>query len=237
MTRSRRMPRFDVVVTVLAGAMLALGSVRVAAQPAALAEGGLRFEVASIKPGGSPADAGRAMAAGEGGGRISIPFFGVRVQPGGRLMGTANLQSLIMRAYGIRDYQIEGGPKWLTADYFDITAKADKETVTEAEINEMLKGLLAERFGLRVHVETRPSPVHTLTIARADGRLGAGIKPASAECLATLEEQKRSGTRTAPPMPGERERMTPRCGVTSESMTARTATATFTMGGQPFSSL
>jgi uncharacterized protein (TIGR03435 family) len=198
---------------------------------------GPRFEVASIKPGKSPAEIGRAMAvAGGGGGQIAFPVFGVRVQPGGRLVGTANLQTLVLRAYGIREYQLEGGPKWLTTDYFDITAKAESETATEADINEMLKSLLAERFGLRVHVETRPSPVHMLTIARADGKLGSGLKPTSPECITTLEERKRDGA-TAPPLSGFRERMTPICGLTSESMTPRTATATFTMGGQPFSSL
>jgi len=54
------------------------------------------------------------------------------------------LQALILRAYGIRQYQIEGGPSWLTTDYFDISAKAERETATEAEMNEMLKSLLAE---------------------------------------------------------------------------------------------
>ena len=231
------MSRCDAVVTVLAGAMLALGSVRVAAQSAAPAEGGLRFEVASIKPGMSPAEMGRAAAAGGGaGGRGFSLNFGLRPQPGGRLSGISNLQAIILRAYGIRQYQIEGGPSWLTTDYFDISAKAERETATEAEMNEMLKSLLAERFGLRVHVETRPVTVHTLTVARADGRLGAGLKQTSQECEATLAERKRTGA--VPPRPsGPPAQLTPTCGLTVMGMMARNSAATMTMGGQPISVL
>ena len=46
----------------------------------------------------------------------------------------------------------------------------------------MLKALLVERFGLRARHETRQAPVHTLTVARSDGRLGPGLQRASREC-------------------------------------------------------
>lgn len=218
---------------VAAGVVVALVAVRANAQSPAAAP---RFEVASVKLGMSPMDAGRA--AGAGGGRVSFPFFGIRTQPGGRLQAVANLQMLIMRAYGIKAYQVEGGPKWITTDYFDISAKAESETATDAEMNEMLKSLLAERFGLRVHVETRPSPVHTLTVARPDGRLGAGLKRTSQECEATLEDQKRTGAKPpAPPMPpGPQTPLTPSCGMTSTRIMA-TGGATYAMGGRPLSSL
>ncbi|HEV8395762.1 MAG TPA: TIGR03435 family protein [Vicinamibacterales bacterium] len=217
---------------VVAGVVVVLAlapGVRVRAQSAAAVP---HFEVASIKSAVSPYEAGRA--AGAGGGRVSFPFFGVRVQPGGRLIAVANLQALILRAYGIREYQIEGGPTWLTTDYFDIAAKAESEAATEAEMNEMLKSLLAERFGLRVHMETRQATVFTLK-ARADGRLGPGLKRTSPECEATLEEQKRTGAR--PPMPsGPPIPLTPICGLTRMSV-ARTGAAAFAMGGFPMSAL
>src|SRR5688572_6415126 len=230
------MPRVPVVVTVLAGVMVASGSLRLAAQSAAPADGGSRFEVASIKSAMSPFELGRAAAAaGRGPGPVSLPF-GVRVQPGGRLIAVASLQTLILRAYGIREYQIEGGPKWLATDYFDISAKAEHESATEAELNAMLRSLLAERFGLRVHVETREAPVHTLTIARSDGRLGSELKRTSAECEATLEERKRRGAQ-APPLVLPRSPSAPACGVTSMGMNVRSGTATYRMSGQPISAL
>ena len=215
---------------VAAGVVVALAAVRANAQSPAAAP---RFEVASVKPGMSPMDAGRA--AGAGGGRVSFPFFGIRTQPGGRLQAVANLQTLIMRAYGIKAYQIEGGPKWITTDYFDISAKADSETATDAEMNEMLKSLLAERFQLRVRVETRQMPVYTLTLARPDGRLGPGLKPSSEECATSVEERKRTGAPPAMP-PGPRTPLTPVCGMVTMGLT-RNGAATFAVGGQALSAV
>jgi len=219
------------IVTVLA---VVVPGVRASGQSQAAAEP--RFEVASIKSSMSPYDAGRA--AGAGGGRVSFPFFGVRVQPGGRLVAVANLQALILRAYGIQEYQLEGGPKWLTTDYFDISAKAEQETATEAELNAMLRSLLVERFGLRVHIETRQATVFTLK-ARADGRLGPGLKRTSSECERDLEERKRTGAspQLPPPPSGPQPRLEPVCGRTMGMVTARTAAETYTSGGRPFSDL
>ena len=216
-----------------------LAADRAIAQSAAAGEA--RFEVASVKPVDPFAEVRKN---GPQGGPIVMPQTGVRFEPGGRLVAVATLRTLIMRAYGIKVYQLEGGPKWLASDYFSISAKAVNEAATEAEMNEMLKSLLAERFGLRVHVETRPSPVHTLVVARPDGRLGPGLKPTSKECEATLEEQKRTGTKPAPPrmppIPPSPQTtpppLTPTCGSTSTRIMA-TGAATYAMGGWPLSTL
>jgi len=221
-----------VAVVVVVVALVGTPAMRVGAQSPA--DTVPRFEVASVKLGISPMEAARAAA--ESGGRVSMPSFGVRAQRGGRLMGTTSLQGLILRAYGLREYQIEGGPKWLTTDYFDIAAKAEPENATEAEMNEMLKSLLAERFGLRVHAETRQATVHTLTVARDDGRLGPGLKRTSTECEATLEERKRTGARPVFPS-GPRESIAPICGVTLMRTTPRAGAITLAMGGQPLKTL
>jgi uncharacterized protein (TIGR03435 family) len=212
---------------VVAAAVMVLVAARADAQPAA--DASPHFEVASIKRGLSPADAGRAAAA--SGGTFTFPFVGVRVQPGGRLIANTNLQGLILRAYGIESYQVEGGPAWLTTDYFEIAAKAERETATDAQLFDMLKSLLVERFGLRVHVETRQAQVYMLTMARADGRLGSGLTRTSPECEREIEERKRTGA--APPSP---PRLTPLCGNISGMITAAGA-ETWAMGGRPFTDL
>src|ERR1043165_7994131 len=140
---------------VVAAAVMLLVAAPTDPQPAA--DAAPHFEVASIKPGLSPADAGRAAAA--SGRKFTFPFVGVRVQPGGRLIANPTLQGLVLRAYGIESCQVEGGPAWLTTDYFEIAAKAEHETATDAQLFDMLKSLLAERFGLRLHVETGPGAV------------------------------------------------------------------------------
>jgi uncharacterized protein (TIGR03435 family) len=104
------------------------------------------------------------------------------------------------RAYEVRDYQIDGGPDWLGQDYFAIDARADGDA-TPAEFNEMLRTLLAERFGLRVHRENRPGQVHSLVLAHPDGQPGSGLTPTSPECLAQIDERKRAAAEStsAPP--------------------------------------
>ena len=131
-----------------------------------------QFEVASVKPTLSPSEAGR-----EAGRRMSLGepaaatplFFGVRTFPGGRLSAVTSLQGLIARAYNVKNYQIQGGPAWMPSDYFSIEARAAGDA-TDSEFNEMLKSLLAERFGLRTHAETRQGKVFALTLARSDRR-------------------------------------------------------------------
>jgi uncharacterized protein (TIGR03435 family) len=220
------------IAVVAACVMGVLAATRAAAQSPAAGEA--RFEVASVKPVDPFAEVRKN---GPQGGPFVMPQTGVRFEPGGRLVAVATLRTLIMRAYGIKVYQLEGGPKWLSSDYFSISAKAANETATEAEMNAMLKSLLAERFGLRVRVETRPSPVHTLTVARSDGKLGSGLKPTSKECEATLQQDRSNAKPPTPPSPPTPSTpLTPVCGMISTRMAA-TGAATYAMGGWPLSSL
>ena len=79
-------------------------------------------------------------------------------------------------------FEIIGGPDWLSTDRFDVVAKA-AANATLAEINSMLRVLLAERFSLIARVEKRESPVFFLVTGRDDGRLGPAITPtADADC-------------------------------------------------------
>jgi len=125
----------------------------------------------------------------------------MRTQPGGRFMASSvTLRQLILEAFAMKDYQVEGGPKWLTSDFFSINASAGAEA-TRAEINVMLQALLAERFALKTHVDTRQAPTYALTLARSDGRLGPAMKPTSEECLQEIEARKNAPRQTPPPRP------------------------------------
>src|ERR1700691_586188 len=106
------------------------------------------FEVASIRP-SDPKELGGYA----------------RFLPGGRLeVHNAQLIFVIQQIYGVRDFQIVNAPKWITdwnTARFNIEAKGD-ESATEAQVREMVKALLAERFQLQVHRETRDLPVYAL---------------------------------------------------------------------------
>jgi uncharacterized protein (TIGR03435 family) len=101
-------------------------------------------------------------------------------QPGGRFIGLGvTLQRLVGDAYDA--VEVSGGPPWARTDRFDVNARAEGNP-TAAEIRRMLKPMLADRFKLAVHMETREMPVYTLTLARADRRLGAKLRKSDAKC-------------------------------------------------------
>jgi uncharacterized protein (TIGR03435 family) len=118
----------------------------------------LEFEVASIKP-AAPDQRG---------------MF-IRPTPGGRVNITnMTLKELIVLAFNVQPYEISGGPPWLDSARYDITAKAEN-SFKEGELRRMLQSLLADRFQLAIHRETRELPVYALTLARKDGKLGPGL--------------------------------------------------------------
>jgi uncharacterized protein (TIGR03435 family) len=99
-----------------------------------------------------------------------------RYTPDGMIAKNMTLQLLIRTAYGVYDSQIVGAPNWLDATEYDIEAKTDDseaETlqrlgVAEAKLERqhMLQALLADRFKLIVHHESREGPLFVLVVAR-----------------------------------------------------------------------
>ena len=71
----------------------------------------------------------------------------------------------MMQAWGIRDYQIIGGPSWITTDRFSINAKAETN-VPRDQVLLMLRSLIVERFNLKYRGEKRELPAYVLTLPR-----------------------------------------------------------------------
>ncbi len=80
-------------------------------------------------------------------------------------MSNVTLRMYIRFAYGIAEPQIVGGPKWMDDYRFDVMGKAD-HAATGPELLAMLQPLLAERFQLRFHHETRTLAGYALTVAK-----------------------------------------------------------------------
>jgi bla regulator protein BlaR1 len=122
------------------------------------------YEVASIKPDKSGNDMIRMMARPDG-------FTGTNI----------TLQMLIRNAYGVEDNQISGAPSWLNSEKYDIEAKMDSSVADELrkldedqrrlERRRMLQALLADRFKLTLHRETKELPVYSLVIAKNGPKL------------------------------------------------------------------
>jgi uncharacterized protein (TIGR03435 family) len=88
----------------------------------------------------------------------------------------ATMQSLITYAFDVRDFQISGGPGWLTADRYDITGKPENGA-HDAQMKEMLRTLLAERFQLQTHRETKNGSVYALVVAKSGMKLEVTTNP------------------------------------------------------------
>ena len=199
-----------------------------------------RFEVASVKP--NKQTLAEYINANQGNLSAATAVMGIRTLPGGRMTASfVTLRALILRAFEIKEYQLEGGPEWVGTTNFEINAKADGDA-TPDEFNAMLKALLIERFALRTRTLSKDLPLHVLTLARTDGRLGSQLKPTSAACLAEMAERRKNPGQPVPPRPAARtaEEMrdmmrTPRCGVSSMSSSA--SSMTYSFGGLPLSTL
>jgi uncharacterized protein (TIGR03435 family) len=117
---------------------------------------------------------------------------GISVQPNGSARFTGfHVRTLIAMAYraeGIQRFdQLVGGPSWISVDKFDISAKADPQAEgSPNQLPAMLRSLLRDRFGLRVHSETRQVPAYRLVVARRDGRLGRNLRESTTDCSGTV---------------------------------------------------
>jgi uncharacterized protein (TIGR03435 family) len=82
---------------------------------------------------------------------------------GGRyLLRHATMLDLVRIAYDVDANQVLGGPTWLALDRFEIKARVPAGTAVTAA-HPMLRALLAERFGLLAHRDTKPVQAWTLT--------------------------------------------------------------------------
>jgi uncharacterized protein (TIGR03435 family) len=128
-----------------------------AAAPQTQASAPTSFEVASIKP-SAPAPNGIF--------RIGIETSGNRWTASGITAGI-----LIQQAYDVRDYQISGAPSWVNSERYDIVAKADTPNITKEMIRVLLQSLLAERFNLKFHRETKELPIYALVVGKGGHKL------------------------------------------------------------------
>jgi uncharacterized protein (TIGR03435 family) len=93
----------------------------------------------------------------------------IDVGPGGRFAARGyTLKLLIQRAFGMKGFQIAGGPSWLDVDRYDVEARAPAAVVagdlTEDQLRPMLKALLIDRFRLRFHTVSKEMPGFALTV-------------------------------------------------------------------------
>jgi len=147
----------------------------------------LTFEVASVKPAAPPTD-GRLMVMMRGG--PGSP------DPGQATFSNFTQRMLLVKAYGVQDYQISG-PGWLDTERYEIVVKVPKGA-TKEDFMVMLQNLLAERFKLTLHHETKELPQYALVVARSGSKLKESEAPPPA---ADGADPKDAGPGAPPPGP------------------------------------
>jgi bla regulator protein BlaR1 len=122
------------------------------------------YEVASIKPNRSGDNMVRMMT-----------------KPDGFSASGGTVQMLVQDAYGVQDFQIAGAPSWFNSERYDIEAKMDGSVAEELrklgddqrrlERDRMLQALLADRFQLKLHRDTKELPEYALVVAKNGSKL------------------------------------------------------------------
>lgn len=120
--------------------------------------GTIAFEVASIKP-AEPMPMGKMR-------------IGMNVDGGMLRYSNVSLKECIRSAYRVKDFQVQG-PDWLESARFDIVAKLPDGS-TQDQVPEMLQNLLAERFKLALHRDSKEHAIYALVAAKG----GPKLKPA-----------------------------------------------------------
>ncbi|MFZ0962683.1 MAG: TIGR03435 family protein [Terriglobia bacterium] len=150
------------VLAMVAGAIIVslANSPRIGARsPPPAAAAPPSFEVASIKPN-----------------RSGDMRMGIRFQPGRFTTSGSTVKQLIGLAYDVRDFQVTGGPSWISSDRFDIDAKEpdgyteELQKLTQDQRREkmglLIQSLLADRFQLKVSRATKELPLYALVVAK-----------------------------------------------------------------------
>jgi len=130
--------------------------------PCVLAQTPKQFDVVSIKP--SAPD-------------LHNSFLFQNLTGGTVRLAGVPLRMLIMQAYDVKVFQISGGPDWIRTDRWDILAKVEgvDGRLPRDKENAMLQALMADRFQLRMHTETREMPIYALVRDKNEAKLVQSI--------------------------------------------------------------
>jgi uncharacterized protein (TIGR03435 family) len=138
------------------------------------------FEVASVKP-AEPQSPGMI--------RIRMSGGPGTPDPGQLTYTNVSLKNILMNAYAVKGYQLSG-PKWLDSERFDIVAKIPMGA-TKEQFRLMLQNLLAERFKLTLHHETKELPMYALVVGKGGAKLKESVD----------DDAAASGAASSPPPP------------------------------------
>src|SRR5580658_874124 len=145
------------------------------------------FDAASVKPAAPPHGRGMMIL-------NSAPSGGPGTKDPERIhYSFTTLRNLLTNAYNVKSFQITG-PAWLDTERFDITATVPPNTTRE-QLRAMLQNLLAERFKMTIHRDSKELPIYSLLV----GKNGAKLKESTV--AAAPKEDSEPVQLQPPPIP------------------------------------
>jgi uncharacterized protein (TIGR03435 family) len=169
------------------GALLLSIGIRAAAQTGTAPSSEARFDVVSVKR-SSPDAVGSV---------ISGPT------PGQFTARNVPLNALIRYVYGLREYQLVGGPSWVRSEHFDVVGKYPNDEARK-NVQAMVRATLEERFKLKTHIDKREGPIYELVLARSDGKLGPQLHEPRVDCASYLAARRKGEETSFGAGPGEK---------------------------------
>lgn len=124
----------------------------------------------------------------------------VEARPNAFVATNISLGNLITIAYRVPSFRIVGGPDWIWGDRFDVNARMP-DSAKLTQLSDMLTNLLADRFVLRAHPESREQPIYALILAGSDGQLGPELRRSSVDCAAVMATRASPAVAPAGPEP------------------------------------
>ncbi len=143
------------------------------------------FDVASIKPAPDLMTLVQQIQSGKA--HIGVKIDGHRLD-----MGFSSLRDLICYAYDVKPHQVSG-PDWLVSERFEVMATIP-DGATKEQAPQMMQTLLAERFGLKFHRESKEHPVYALVVAKGGPKMKEAPPEDPAPAAPTPADSKDSRT-------------------------------------------
>jgi uncharacterized protein (TIGR03435 family) len=104
-------------------------------------------------------------------GGTDLSFVGTSGNPfkisGNRITLNGTLHAFVAAAYSVKDYQVSGAPSWADSLMFNITALSPGDAVTQDQARIMLQSLLADRFQVKFHRDSKVLPVYYLVQSKS----------------------------------------------------------------------
>jgi len=94
----------------------------------------------------------------------------IRFDPGMLTVSNFRIDGLIINAFGVPTFRISGLPKWANSEFYDVTARANT-AADKDQLVRMLQTLLADRFKLKAHWESRELPSYVMTVGKNGAKL------------------------------------------------------------------